>query len=153
MDINTERLGPGDIGKFTILIRLFENVFEMKDFQMPEESYLLQLLNSDDFFVVVALHKGQVIGGLTSYILQQYYSRSPLIYIFDLAVKTEFRRKGVGRMLIAENNRYARQLHAEAVMVQADEEDSHAIEFYRSTGATGQNVIHFDYMLAPNDQK
>ncbi len=147
MDITIEKLNPGDINKFTELIRLFEDVFEMKNFKMPGEIHLQQLLQKDDFFVFVALWDNNVVGGLTSYIMQQYYSKSPLVYIFDLAVKTEFQRQGIGKMLIESNNRYCKVISVESVMVQAHEVDDHAVKFYHSTGATAEKVIHFDYSL------
>ncbi|MCW3102978.1 MAG: GCN5-related N-acetyltransferase [Bacteroidetes bacterium] len=147
MNIKIEKLSTTDIEKFTELILLFEDVFEMKDFRIPPRAHLHQLLNKDDFFVFVAVLDEKVVGGLTSYIMQQYYSTAPLVYIFDLAVKREMQWKGIGKMLIAGNNEYCRSIGAEAVMVQADEADDYAIKFYRSTGATGEKVIHFDYLL------
>lgn len=147
MDIKIEKLNHNDINKFTELIRLFEDVFEMKNFKMPDEIYLQQLLEKDDFFVFVALLDNKVVGGLTSYIMQQYYSKSPLVYVFDLAVKTELQRQGIGKKLIADNNAYCKSMGIEAVMVQADEVDDYAIKFYHSTGATAAKVIHFEYLL------
>jgi len=147
MDIKIEKLNHNDINKFTELIWLFEDVFEMKNFKMPAEVYLRKLLEKDDFFVFVALLHNRVIGGLTSYIMHQYYSKSPLVYIFDLAVKTEHQRRGIGKMLIAGNNNYCKSIGVEAVIVQADEVDDHAIQFYHSTGATSEKVILFDYLL------
>jgi len=79
--------------------------------------------------------------------MQQYYSKSPLVYIFDLAVKTEFQRQGIGKMLITGNNSYCKDIGAEAVMVQADEVDDYAIKFYHSTGAKAEKIIHFEYLL------
>ncbi len=146
-NIKVEKLDPDDINKFMELIRLFEDVFEMKNFKMPDEIYLQQLLKKDDFFVFIALLDDKVVGGLTSYIMHQYYSKAPLVYIFDLAVKAEFQRQGIGKMLIAENNRYCKTIGVEAVMVQADVVDDYAIEFYHSTGAKAEKVIHFDYLL------
>ena len=148
MDITIEKLNHTHINKFIELIRVFEDVFEMKNFKMPGEIYLKQLLEKEDFFVFVALHENQVVGGLTSYIMHQYYSKSPLVYIFDLAVKTELQWKGIGKILIAANNTYSKTIGAEAVMVQADEADDYAIKFYHSTGATAQKVIHFDYHVS-----
>jgi aminoglycoside 3-N-acetyltransferase I len=152
MDIQIKRLGQDDLHKFIELIRVFEDVFEMKYFQIPDEIHLRGLLARNDFFVFVALANNKVVGGLTSYILQQYYSKSPLVYIYDLAIKTEFQRKGIGKMLIEANNSYSRTIDAEAAMVQADIVDDHAIEFYRSTGAKGENVIHFDYQLKEKNE-
>ncbi len=73
MDIKVERLTHSDVSKFTKLIRLFEDVFEMKNFQIPDQGYLQQLLKKDDFFVFVALWDNNVVGGLTSYIMQQLF--------------------------------------------------------------------------------
>jgi ribosomal protein S18 acetylase RimI-like enzyme len=147
MDITIKQLAYEDVDEFVQLICVFEDVFEMKGFKMPDVAYLQALLKKEDFFVFVAFSGEEVVGGLTSYIMHQYYSVSPLVYIFDLAVKKEFQRKGIGKLLIEANNDYSRSINAEAVMVQADLADGHATEFYRSTGAKGERVIHFDYTL------
>ncbi len=147
MGIQIEKLDHKDIHKFVELIRVFEAVFEMENFKIPEERHLQNLLAKDDFFVFVAVLDNRVVGGLTSYIMHQYYSTSPLVYIYDLAVKTELQRNGIGKMLIEGNNAYCKTIDVEAVMVEADEVDDFAIDFYRSTGAKGLKVVHFDYML------
>ena len=59
MDITIEKLNHNDINKFIELIRVFEDVFEMKNFEMPSEIHLQQLLQKDDFFVFVALLEQQ----------------------------------------------------------------------------------------------
>ena len=148
MDIKIEKLNRNQVNKFIELIRLFEDVFEMKNFNMPDEIYLQRLLAKDDSFVFVALLDNKVVGGLTSYIMHQYYSKFPLVYIFDLAVQTNIQRQGIGKMLIKSNNTYCKSIGAEAVMVQADEADDYAIEFYHSTGATAEKVIHFEYLMS-----
>ena len=147
MSIEIKKLGNHEIDKFKELIRLFEDVFEMENFEMPDENYLEQLLEKDSFFVFVALLQDKVVGGLTSYTLQQYYSKLPLVYIYDLAVKTEFQRKGIGKMLISGLTNYCREIGIEEVFVQADEVDDFAIKFYHSTGATAEKVVHFYYPL------
>lgn len=147
MNTQIEKLNSDDIDKFVQLIEVFEDIFEMKNFKMPDILYLQELLKKNDFFVFVATSENKVVGGLTSYVMHQYYSSSPLVYIFDLAVKREFQRQGLGKMLIKANNDHSRSIGAETVMIQADLEDEHAIEFYKSTGAMGQDVINFDYML------
>ncbi|MCE3279584.1 MAG: putative acetyltransferase [Bacteroidetes bacterium] len=147
MNTHVEKLSSDDIDKFVQLIEVFEDVFEMKNFKMPDILYLQELLKKPDFFVFIATAENKVVGGLTSYIMHQYYSASPLVYIFDLAVKREFQRQGLGKLLIKANNEHSYSIGAETIMVQADLEDEHAIEFYKSTGGKGQDVIHFDYGL------
>src|SRR5581483_8357999 len=98
MNVEIKKLGAEDILQFQELIRVFEVVFEMKNFNMPDKIYLEQLLGKESFFVFVASIDNNIVGGLTSYTLQQYYSKSLLVYIYDLAVKNEFQRQGIGKL-------------------------------------------------------
>ena len=145
MNTAIRKLTYHDIDKFKELIRVFEDVFEMKNFSMPYEDYLQSLLGRDDFGAFVAVSGKQVVGGLTFYVLQQYYSRRPLIYIYDIAVKAEFQRQGIGKMLISGIIGYCKETDMEEAFVQADQGDLPAIDFYRSTGGTEEPVVHFTY--------
>jgi aminoglycoside 3-N-acetyltransferase I len=147
VNVEVKKLTRQDIDQFTALIRVFEDVFEMENFVMPDEAYLQNLLATDSFFVFVALSDNAVVGGLTCYILQQYYSTSPLVYIYDLAVKTDRQRRGIGKLLMSSLTSYCKNIGAEAVFVQADLEDGHALDFYRATGGTAAQTVNFDYPL------
>jgi aminoglycoside 3-N-acetyltransferase I len=147
MDIQVIKLTPKDVDKFAALIGVFEEIFEMKNFTIPEERHLIQLLAKEDFFVFVALSGNKIAGGLTAYTLQQYYSVSPLVFIYDIAVKKEVQRHGVGKHLISNLKSYCKDNGCEEMFVLADDADDHAIEFYRSTGATEARVVNFSYPL------
>ena len=147
MHVEIKKLNGDDVDLFESLIAVFEDVFEMKNFVMPGKDYLLHLLQKDNFYVFVAMLEGRVAGGLTSYLLQQYYSQSPLVYIYDLAVKTELQRKGIGKMLISGIAEYCKERGVVEVFVQADEADDYALDFYRSTGGIAEKVVHFVYPL------
>ena len=147
MEVQIEKLSSGDINKFQEVIEVFEDVFEMENFVMPEKSYLQQLLERDDFFVCAAVINSRVVGGLTSYLLRQYYSLLPLIYIYDLGVLSQFQRQGIGRQLITATLSYGKEIGAEEVFVQADEDDDIAQLFYKSTGGIAQKATHFCYPL------
>ena len=102
METNIRKLSPADFSQFISLIRLFEDVFEMKDFRMPDNAHLQRLLEDEKFMVFAAFDEhGEVTGGLTAYVMMQYYSVKPLVYVFDLAVRTSLQRRGIGRKLIA----------------------------------------------------
>jgi aminoglycoside 3-N-acetyltransferase I len=148
MNINVRKLSESDLPQFIQLIKLFEVVFEMKNFTLPPEKHLRKLLAKDGFYVFVALDENdEVVGGLTAYTLTQYYSIKPLVYIFDLAVKEHLQRKGIGTQLIAGINKYCREVGAEEVFVQADRSDGYALDFYRKTTAIEEDVVHFYYPL------
>lgn len=149
MTIKIRILDKKNRAEFIKLVNLFEEVFEMEDFSMPNTDHLQKLLNRDDFVVFVALNKeNRVIGGLTTYVLEQYYSEKPLAYIFDLAVDKNLQRQGIGKRLIAETIRFYKMKGFEEVFVQADKVDEYAIEFYRKTNpSVEEDVAHFYYKL------
>lgn len=148
MHIEIHKLTPSKLNDFMALIKVFEDVFEMKNFTLPRETYLRNLLHKPGFMVFVAKSGHSVIGGLTAYVLDQYYAEKPLAYIYDLAVKTEAQRQGIGQQLISAIKDHCRKQGFEEVFVQADRIDKHAVDFYRKTRpAEEEDVLHFYYSL------
>lgn len=147
MEVEIKRLEKQEIDLFKELLVLFEDVFEMENFSMPTDTHLRKVLKDHSFAAFVAISDNKLVGGLTSYIIEQYYSTSPLVYIYDLAIKTDFQRQGIGKMLMAAILTYGKEIGAEEVFVQADNIDHHALEFYKSTGGNAEKVVHFTYPL------
>ncbi|MGD1890414.1 MAG: GNAT family N-acetyltransferase [Cyclobacteriaceae bacterium] len=146
--VKIKRLQAGDLNKFADLIKLFEEVFEMENFSVPTVKHLQNLLNRTDFDVFVAFKNDLVVGGLTTYVLEQYYSEKPLAYVYDLAVDTNLQRQGIGKKLMEEVNKFYKEKGFEEIFVQADKIDDYAIEFYRKTNpSTEGQVVNFSYLL------
>ncbi|HYH56332.1 MAG TPA: GNAT family N-acetyltransferase, partial [Anseongella sp.] len=120
METEIKILSNDDIGDFSELIDVFEEVFEMKDFIKPDGGHLQKVLAKPNFLVLVAKAQGKVLGGLTAYILDQYYSRKPLAYIYDLAVLKNFQRKGIGKSLIGYLTDHGEKKSFDEIFVQAD---------------------------------
>lgn len=95
----------------------------------------------------MAVDGGKVLGGLTAYILAQYYTIKPVVYIYDLAVQTKFQRQGIGKQLLLALKDYGKSWGFKELFVQAHEEDSHALEFYQNTGGIPDKVVHYTYQL------
>jgi aminoglycoside 3-N-acetyltransferase I len=147
MDIEIRKLVNGDLDHFLKLITVFEEVFEMINFHMPPRDYLQQLLLKDTFSVFVAISNHEVIGGLTAYTLESYYTKGSYLYIYDLAVLTKYQRQGIGKKLMKSVVDHYRETSIEEVFVQAELVDDYAVDFYRSTGAREENVVSFSYLL------
>lgn len=147
IDVQIKKIDAADIASFKELIHVFEEVFEMENFNLPTEDYLKQVLADKGFLAFVAILDNHVIGGLTAYILKQYYRELPLVYIYDLAVKAVYQRKGVGRQLISGITNYSKTMGVEEIFVQAEEADKHALDFYQTTGGIAEKVVHFSYPL------
>jgi aminoglycoside 3-N-acetyltransferase I len=147
MEIEYKKLEIADLDYLTKLIKLYEKVFEMEDFTLPDAEYLQSLLKKETVIFYVATIDKKVVGGLTAHILPSTYFPSSEVYIYDLAVETEFQRKGIGRELINSLKEYCASLRLKEIFVQADLEDRHALDFYRATGGIAESVVHFSYPL------
>jgi aminoglycoside 3-N-acetyltransferase I len=109
----------------------------------PSKAYLCRLLGSDSFIAVAALQGGEVVGGLAAYELRKFEQERSEIYIYDLAVAVPYRRQGIATALIQQLTVTAAIRGAYVIYVQADLQDSPAIELYTKLG-TREDVLHFD---------
>lgn len=154
MDIEIKKLSPQDIDDFSDLIRIFEIVFEIDNFKMPNEKHLQSLLSNPTFFSLVAKKNNKVVGGLTVYILHLYYSTKPTAYIYDIGVLEEYQRKGFGKKLITYLINYCKENGFENAYVEAETDDIQAVNFYRTTSFSNElQATHFTYSFndANND--
>jgi aminoglycoside 3-N-acetyltransferase I len=150
MDYTFTQLTPSDVVPLKVLLRVFGEAFEdVETYQgaVPPDDYLQSLLAMPHFIVVVARHGGEVIGGLAAYELKKFERDRREIYIYDLAVAKEHRRKGVATGLIGELKRIASERRAYVIFVQADQGDGPAIALYEAIG-TREDVHHFDFRVA-----
>jgi len=146
METAIKILEPGNLEELNELISVFEEVFEMENFKRPNQTHLLSLLNKKSFLAVIAKIETRIIGGLTVYVLDQYYAEKPLAYIYDLAVLEKYQRKGVGKKLMEFTKGFCKENGFEEVFVQAEKFDDYAVDFYRSTQPTNEEeVVHFTY--------
>lgn len=137
------------LARFQELLRVFANAFEDHDsYQsaVPSDEYLNKLLAREDFIPLVAVADGKVVGGLAAYVLHKFEQERSEIYIYDLAVLEEYRRRGIATGLINKLREIARESGAWVIYVQADPPDEPAVKLYESLG-TREDVLHFD--IAP----
>lgn len=143
---SVRQLLPGDIEAFRALLALFGAAFEdMETYTeaQPDNAYLEDLLRSDTFIALIAVEAGKVIGGLAAYELKKFERKRSEIYIYDLAVDENHRRKGVATTLIEQLKPIAAARGAYVIFVQADHVDPPAIALYEKLG-TREDVLHFD---------
>ena len=114
----------------------------------PGPVYLERLLRSETFIALAALKEGEVVAGLAAYELKKFEQERSEIYIYDLAVASSHRRKGIATALILELKKIAAERGAYVVYVQADLADSPAIALYSKLGVR-EDVLHFDIPVKP----
>jgi len=109
----------------------------------PSTAYLSERLRDPAFIALVAIADGGVAGGLTAYELRKPEQERTELYIFDLAVAAQHRRRGIATRLIEALKAKARQRGCQVIFVQADHDDPPAIALYERLGRRSA-VLHFD---------
>ena len=67
----------------------------------PSDAYIASCLARDDDFVELVARSGaKIIGALSGYVLRKFEAERAELYIYDIAVDAEFRRRGVATALI-----------------------------------------------------
>ena len=144
-----KRLTPSDLATFKSLIKTFNTVFEEEQ-SIGSDTHLLKLLGNNSFIAIAAISKNEVVGGLTAYELPMVYSDASEVILYDMAVRIEYQRMGIGKGLIQSLKEYCAINNIEMFFVMAHEEDIHAVEFYRATGGKSEKVVNFLYTVLIN---
>lgn len=147
MNYSYKQLATSDVHLLKELLKVFGEAFgDVSTYQdaVPDDAYLTSLLGKDHFIVMIAQSAtGEVVGGLAAYVLEKFEQERKEIYIYDLAVDTDHRRKGIATALINKLKDIARSTGAYVIFVQADPGDDTATKLYESFGIK-ENVFHFD---------
>ena len=139
-------LTAADVPLMKGLLKMFGHAFDdVVTYQnaVPDDGYLGSLLAKRHFIALAATAGNEVVGGLAAYVLDKFERDRREIYIYDLAVAEEHRRRGIATALINRLIDIARDRRAYAIFVQADSDDDPAIKLYETLGAK-EEVYHFD---------
>lgn len=146
MDWSIKRLGAQDVTLLHGLLDCFGDAFDDPQTYgeaRPDRDYLCARLTDPSFIALTALAGDTVIGGLAAYELKKFEQARSELYIYDLAVAADHRRRGVATALIQALRPIARDCGAWVIYVQADYGDEPALALYASLG-TREEVLHFD---------
>ncbi len=141
-----KRIEQNEVDTLKKLIQVFDEVFENENPSIADDVYLQNLLKKPEFIAFVAMDNKEVVGGLTAYELPLYYSEKSEMYIYDIAIKPEFQRKGLGKKLLNALSKYCIQNNITEMFVEAHEEDTNAVNFYHNAGGQAEKVIHFKFI-------
>lgn len=144
------RLKKEDLTLMRELNQLFGDVFEEPENyhdHLPDDDYLLSFLGNDNHIVLVAINDGVVVGGLVAYVLRKFEKKRSEVYVYDLAVVEDKRRKGIATKLFKKLEEVAKGYETWTIFVQADKGDDDALGFYRALHTQEEVAHHFDLIL------
>ena len=146
--IEIRRFSRDDAAVARQLFVLMAEVFD-EQARPLSDAYLGRLLGRPEFWAVAAFIDGDLVGGLTAHTLPMTRGESSEIFVYDVAVRADRQRLGVGRRLLAALREMAATQGIHDLFVPADDDDTHALEFYRALGGRGSPVTLF--VFSPDD--
>ena len=149
MVMQIRRLRRPDVQLARDTFVMMGKVFDEGGWTPLSHGYLLGLLGQAHVWVYAALVDGQPVGGLIAHELPMTKAESAELLIYDLAVRVDWQRRGVGRALIGQLREAGAAAGIAEAWVPADNDDAHAVEFYRRTGGAAQPVTIFTYLSGP----
>lgn len=144
MSLTVQRLTIADRDRARALFQLLSRVFEHEQEDL-DDAWLDRLLAREDFWALGAYEDGEVVGGLTAHTLPLTRAARTELFLYDIAVDPEHQRKGVGRALVEELRTRAALAGIGVAFVAADNEDTHALDFYRALGGEPAPVTMFTF--------
>jgi aminoglycoside 3-N-acetyltransferase I len=149
LDVRVKRLGSNDQLDSRRLFTILAEVFEETCAPLSD-TYLNELLRRRDFWALAAFVGDDIIGGVTAYALPMTRAESTEMFVFDVAVQSLHRKKGIGRRLLTALRKQASEAGIHELFIAADNEDEHALDFYRRLG--GVATLSTVFVFSPADQ-
>lgn len=144
MDITIRKVTAKDFPSVIEMINEFA-----KFQQTPEKVFITEAqmeANQDLFNCLVAERDDNKVVGFVSFFFAFYSWSGKAIYLDDLYVREEYRKKGVGKKLLMMIIDIAKQTDCKKVRWQVSNWNTNAIEFYKSIGAEIDSIeINCDF--------
>ena len=134
MEFNIEKLGPGGLGLAKELILFFQQDDGISYPVVPSDDYLRNLLSKDSFHMLVALKDNALIGGATGYELDMYKKEVKEMFLYEIAVRPEYRGNGIGKALINGLKRICAERNIDEMYVGTTTSNRAAVKLYSSAG-------------------
>ena len=144
IEMRTRRLTVGDRELARTMFAMMVAVFEEEPTHLSD-GYLDRLLSRNDFWAIAAFMGDAIVGGVTAHTLPMTRTEAAELFIYDLAVRGDQQRQGIGCRLIAALQEAAAAAGIQVVFVPADDDDVHALDFYRALGGEPSPVTIFTF--------
>jgi aminoglycoside 3-N-acetyltransferase I len=137
------RLQPGQEGRLLDAASLYDDP--------PDAPACRAYLADPANIFLLAEHEGSAVGFLRGTALRQLHTRKLQMFLYEIAVAYNFRRRGVGRALVRALLESCRRKGFEEVFVFTSPSNRPAVGLYRSTGGMTETDADrmYVYRLAP----
>ena len=130
------------------LIEMFGFDEESKNQTFSSENYVGQMLERDDFHVIVALQNGKLVGGLTAYEMKMFKRETTEMFLYEIEVAETHRQLGVGKALIECLKEICESNGIVEMFVGTEKGNLPAQKLYSATGEMAdEDSVWFNYLF------
>ncbi len=147
MSVVIKKLKPEDSKSAKKLFLIFQTDDKVKVPTFASHEYLKNLLARDDFHVVAAFAKDEIIGGLTAYELPKYKSEKVEMFLYELVVEKSHRRKGVATKLLKFINKICAEKGISEMFLATEIDNESARNLYEKTGGELEESAIYTYTI------
>lgn len=115
---------------FKLLNELYYNKIKYNTYKEK----FINCLKENDFYGIVAEKDGVVLGVLTSRIITRLVKSKDILFIDDLIVSKEYRRQGVGNLLLQSASNFAKEKNCGTIELKSYITNKNAHQFYENFG-------------------
>jgi len=130
--VDIKKLQINDLELVRQLIHLFQTEDEIAQPTYASKERLLELLSNPNFYMIAAFQNGILVGGLTAYILRMYKENIAKVLLYEIEVRQEWRRQGLGTLLINYLIECAQQERAKKILIPVTKTNQNALSFYKA---------------------
>ena len=145
MEFSVVQIGPENYGRFRDMVFWRENSFEREPVScvMPEE--VLQVLRGGSLRVYAAESAGRFVGWISLVRMPKIsrFEGQGYIYVDEIWVQEDFRRRGIGAALLKTADAWAAEAGDAGVRLYVNTENPEARRLYEKCGFAAQGTAEF----------
>jgi len=150
MNYSIKKLSKADLAFAKQLFIFFQEDDGNLRPSLASGKYLQQLIANKSYHIFAALDGENVIGGLTAYELPMYYGHTNEMFLYEIAVRPEYRRQGIATALIENLKALCDEKGIKVMFVGTEKSNLAAKELYLNTGGAMEIIPWFTYTLKPS---
>lgn len=119
------------------------------------KTYITEQIEADDAYVVVCVDKGEVVGFVVSFIhvYPPLFLEKTCGFISDIAVTSEYQRKGIGSALLEKVFRWFAAREITRVELRVASQNQIGYAFWKKHGFTDyMHVLYKEIKMKPNER-
>ena len=152
MNVRIEKLEKNQTATAVQLFRLFQTDDGVENPDEVSDNYLKNLLARTDFHVLAAFDGENLIGGLTAYELAKYKTEVREMFLYELVVDKNYRRKQAASRLIDFLKNICSEKEISEIFLLTENSNFAARNLYLKTDGVPVETVLFKYELSKEDE-